>query len=210
MPYISLNLMVPQESSKVQHQLTHDLESLFLVFLHVIRFLSAPSRDIAGDNNRKKTHQIARWHHEPDVEIMFTDKKSDLRDLYIKPELYITEYWRPIAPYLKRLFEAMYPDIQALYTTYTSSITVDQFVSILTEARDHCDKLSEKGINYARVLAPAQKKRPSTTDLHAGGKAKKSRKTGVPKGQLDQGSEQPNTGGTAVGRFSGWKDSSAT
>lgn len=211
---MSLSLMVP--AGEVRHQLSHDLESLFLVFLHVVRFLSAPKGDNTHDNNRVQTHQISRWHHEASPTIMFTDKKSDLRDIFIDPKSYITDYWLPIAPYLKELFEAVYPDIGALFTAQGSSVTTSQFVAILTKARKHCENLHEQPINYAAISASpstANRKRRST-DPNPGRKAKRSRKarattSKLPRSQPAQSSVQVQVTPrkTVVGRFSDWEDS---
>lgn len=205
---MSLSLSSPTRTAEVQHKLAHDLESLFLVFLHIMRFLSSPRGDIESDRNREKTHHISRWHHEPSEKIMFSDKKSDLLEIYIDPETYITQYWRPVAPYLKELFEAVYPDLSFIHRNYDSPITPSTFVSILMKARNHCQDLFETKVNYAEInMAPPSKKRPSTA-LATEQKAKKPRKT--QKRQTVRADPPPNPRRTRVGRFSNWDNSVAT
>ncbi len=162
MPYMSLSISDPKNSAQVKHQLAHDLESLFLVFLHIVRFLSAPRGDNEDDNNRSQHLQIARWHHEEKPAFLFSNKKADLLDVYAEPETYISQYWHPVIPYLKKLFKAVYPDLSFMDRDYSSPITPEAFVSILSQARDFCLTLKENSLNYAVILA-IPKKRPSTT-----------------------------------------------
>lgn len=206
MPYMSLDLSAPTKSAAVKHKLSHDLESLFLVFLHIMRFLSSPRGDIEADNDGELKHQISRWHHEPSPNILFSDKRADLLDIFINPEGYITEYWRPVAPYLKELFTAVYPDISFIHQDYSSPITPSKFISILTGARDHCALLLENKINYAEILPPPSKKRPSST-LPSEKKVKKPRKAKVRQAARDDAQPVPQARKTQVGRFSAWEDS---
>ena len=207
MPYMSLSISDPENSAKVKHQLAHDLESLFLTFLHIVRFLSAPRGDIESDNDRPDHLQIAQWHHEASQAFLFSDKKADLLDVYAEPKTYVTQYWHPIIPYLKKLFEAVYPDLSFIKRDYSSPITPKTFVSILSEARDFCLTLNENSLNYATILA-IPKKRPSTTQT-AETRVKRARKT-KKRPTAAQNNPQPKPRRLQVGRFSNWEDSAAT
>ncbi|KJA13936.1 hypothetical protein HYPSUDRAFT_150995 [Hypholoma sublateritium FD-334 SS-4] len=208
MPYMSLSMTDPANLAKVKHQLAHDLESLFLVFLHIVRFLSAPRGDIESDNDRPQRLQIARWHHEASQAFIFSDKKADLLEVYAEPQTYVTQYWHPVIPYLKKLFEAIYPDLSFINRDYSSPITPKTFVSILLEARNFCSTLNETSLNYATILA-TPKKRPSTTTQTAETRLKRPRNA-KKRPTAARNDPQPKPRRLQVGRFSNWEDSAAT
>ncbi len=66
MPYIALSLTVPTDT-RVVHRLSHDLESLFLVLLHILGFWAEP-----GVTNNVETTSY------PCVTLAYRSKPKDL------------------------------------------------------------------------------------------------------------------------------------
>lgn len=163
MPYMAVDLMQP--SKAVEHRLSHDLESLCLVLIHIIRFTSGPT-GISVGNTIPEPHRVAQWHHEANIAILQDAKKMDLKMISDKPEAFITDYWAPIAPYITKLLNVIYPGLASLDMD-SSAVTGEAFKSVLIEARDHCAKLSEMIPNYAAITENSlPQKRPRPKSLH--------------------------------------------
>ncbi len=81
MPYIALSLTVPTDT-RVVHRLSHDLESLFLVLLHILGFWAEPG---VTNNVETTSYRVSRWHTEANPKILLEDKTNDLRSIYEDP-----------------------------------------------------------------------------------------------------------------------------
>lgn len=172
MPYIALSLTVPTDT-RVVHRLSHDLESLFLVLLHILGFWAEPG---VTNNVETTSYRVSRWHTEANPKILLEDKTNDLRSIYEDPDSFVTGYWRPISPYLKKLFKVVYPNIENVHISDTSSLSAPAFISVLSAALDFCKTLNEKESAYAKVPHVASKKRPPP-DMSDGGAPKRYRIT---------------------------------
>ena len=163
MPYMSIELMQPPEP--VEHRLEHDLESVLLVILHILRFTRGPTANPV-DEGKPRCFNIAIWHHEPAVELIKRHKICDITDWRKNPEAFNTNYWKPIAPFLPKLIDIIYPQDVGV----TGPATCRSFNEVLTAARDYCKTLQEVTSNYAAFVT--KKRKGSAQDR---GKAKQLR-----------------------------------
>jgi hypothetical protein len=99
MPYMAMELMKP--SKPVMHKLRHDLQSVALVFLHIVRFLGGPVGVTVGDILR--SHCVAQWHHEHNITIMKDQNNGDIRLIRKNPAAHVSQYWHPLATYVAQL-----------------------------------------------------------------------------------------------------------
>lgn len=139
------------------HQPCHDLESLFLTALGVIIFTAGP----CGQKRPPTDHvPIARWFNDINREQLYKDKALDLiyYDMEISPS--ITKYWEPLAPYLHRLFRAVWPVGPS--PSATNAATHKEFKDILEEALEALKGLPEVPKSYAQVN---QKRQRDSNDI---------------------------------------------
>ena len=163
MPYMSIELMLPPEP--VEHRLEHDLKSVVLVILHILRFTWEPTANPV-DEGKPCCFKLAIGHHEPAVELIKQHKICDITQWRKNPEAFITNYWKPIAPFLPKLIDIIYPQGVGV----TGPATCRLFNEVLTAARDYCKTLQEVTSNYAAFVT--KKRKGSTRDR---GKAKQVR-----------------------------------
>lgn len=150
MPYMAIDLMKPSEP--VEHRLSHDLESLCMVLIHIVRFTCGPAGTSVGAI--KTSHRVSQWHHEENVTFLKDAKKLDLKEIFDNPGDYISDYWAPITPYISSLLNTVYPGLETLDMN-SRELDSGAFKSILINARNHCATLSEPAANYAAFNPPA-------------------------------------------------------
>ncbi|KIJ90160.1 hypothetical protein K443DRAFT_47013, partial [Laccaria amethystina LaAM-08-1] len=98
-PYMSIDLMQP--SKPLEHRLEHDLESMLLVILHIVRFTCGPTANPSAEV--KQDFNIAIWHYEHTPHLIKGYKRLDIHNMCIEPERFITNYWNPIASQITML-----------------------------------------------------------------------------------------------------------
>lgn len=167
MPYIALSLTVPTDKPVV-HWLLHDLESLFLVLLHILGFWAEPG---VVNNVETTSYRMSCWHTEANPKILLEDKANDLYSIFEDPDSFVTGYWCPITPYLKQLFKVVYPNIKNVHISDTTLLSASAFISVLSAALDFCKTLNEKESGYAKLPCVAPKKCPPP-DMSEGGAPK--------------------------------------
>lgn len=172
MPYMALSLLTSIDKP-ITHRLSHDLESLFPVLLHIVGFWAEPG---VVNNVETTSYRVSRWHTEPNPKILLENKTNDLCSIFEDPGTFVTGYWRPIVPYLKQLFKVVYPNIENVNISDTTSLSASAFIAVLSAALDSCNKLNETESGYAKVPHVALKKRPPP-DMSEGGFPKKYRMT---------------------------------
>lgn len=108
------------------------------------------------------THCVSQWHHERNINVLKDNKEFDLREIWKNPIDYIKTYWEPVAPYIKRLLNVVYPGIVNVEMDSTQ-LTSKAFRAVLVEAHDYCAMLSETAPNYAMFESVSGQKcsRPS-------------------------------------------------
>ena len=144
---MAVNLLNPKLlETPVIHRLAHDLESLCMVLIHIVRFLRGPIGTNKGQVNQK-TYRVSQWHHESDMHALEDYKKLDLKEIAEHPELYVNSYWEPIAPFISKLIYLVYPGI-ATNDMYSTSLKHQEFKNLLIAARNHCSTLGEVPYNY--------------------------------------------------------------
>lgn len=150
MPYMAIELMAPKEP--LVRKLAHDLESVFLVLLHIASFTCGPAGTSVG--KVKISHRVAQWHHEPNIDILIDKKSIDIFYIHKSPDDRLTDYWLPIAPFIKELIAVVYPGVPQC--SMKNEATFERFRDVLTRALNHCRTLQETPSNYAAI-------RPSVT-----------------------------------------------
>ena len=150
MPYISVELTRPKKSCV--RELRHDLESVILVLLHLVRFTCGPPSASVGEV--KVSHRIAQWHHEFDIDVLKDKKQIDILNVHESPAEYLTEYWAPIAPYIRELIEVVYGTGDLLAREVKSQATCETFKAVLVRALEHCQTLSETPVSYPPIQPP--------------------------------------------------------
>lgn len=160
LPYMSVNLLKPSSPDPVIHRLSHDLESLCMILIHIVRFSYGPIGTINGTPN-EQTNRISQWHHESDIETLEDNKKMDLKAIAENPERYINGYWAPIVPYIQKLLYLVYPSI-ATNNMDSTALMHQEFKNVLISARDYCCKIPDFSYNYAafNVSGSIGRKRP--------------------------------------------------
>ena len=143
---------------KYIHGPAHDLESLLQTALGVVTFTNGPC-----GNFRAPTDHVpmARWYNEIDREQLLKDKSIDLITYNKEIEGHFTEYWKPFAPYLRRLVSATWPERTPPMSSQASH---KAFKDILEEALRALKTLSEVPAKYA----PNRQKRARTSDNDEG------------------------------------------
>ncbi|KJA22489.1 hypothetical protein HYPSUDRAFT_122095, partial [Hypholoma sublateritium FD-334 SS-4] len=103
LPYMAVSLLNHKmRQAPLIHRLAHDLESLCMVLIHIVRFSCGPIGTNKGKINRK-TYRVSQWHHESDMQALEDYKKMDLKEIAENPELYVNGYWAPIASFIGKL-----------------------------------------------------------------------------------------------------------
>lgn len=144
------------------HGPAQDLESLLHAALGVMTFTNGP----CGTFRQPTEHvPIARWYNEIDREQLFKDKTVDL--IYYDTEIdkYITEYWKPFAPYLHCLLLATWPTWPQMTPPFLSEASHQPFKDILEEALKAFEALNKAPAKYAPT---SSQKCARTFDKEAG------------------------------------------
>ena len=115
-PYMSVELSRylagDPDYTDFNHRIDHDVESLLLVFLHIVRFTCGPKgnldEDIFVDD---KELNLTQWHHESKIEQVAHHKSVDILRLRSTRTLLrlLPAYWKPIAPHIIKLIDIVYP-----------------------------------------------------------------------------------------------------
>lgn len=162
----------------------HDLESVFLVLLHIFRFTAGPkgsSKDI------KDNQWITRWHNHHDVTISLKElKRLDIQNVLesLRPsddesgpsdnENVRTFYWTPIYPVLKRMLLLFYA--KNVFQFYENDVqrkdtqekvpSIPDFKSLLQEAKEICKRFeeSEPKLGYGWASAPPRPRKRKMAD----------------------------------------------
>lgn len=154
LPFMPLASLDKENRSKYIHSPAHDLESLLHTTLGIVTFTTGPCGQIRAPNDHVP---LARWYNEIDREQLRKDKAIDL--IYYEKEIHdhIPDYWKPFSPYLRRLVDATWPQLDPFSE---STATHDTFRKILREALTYfATNLQETPCNYARVTL--KRSRPS-------------------------------------------------
>lgn len=133
------------------HGPTHDLESLLQTTFAFMCFTTGPCGQVRQPADRVPT---SRWFNEIDREQLLKDKVADLVLYDTEIEEHITDYWKPFAPYLRRLVKATWPTLPPLL----SQATHKEFKKILEEALVAIKKVPERRAKYAPVNHVPQKR----------------------------------------------------
>ena len=141
-----------QNKSSSVRELRHELESVFLVLLNLARFTCGPPGASVGEV--KLSHRIAIWHHEYHIDIMREHKQTDIWNVHESPTEFLTEYWAPIAPYVRELIEVVYGTSYQLARDMKSQATCETFKAVLLRALEHCQTLSETPVSYPPIQLP--------------------------------------------------------
>ncbi len=64
------------------------------------------------------------------------------------PLKYLTEYWEPIAPYIRELIDVIYGTTYRIVDGVKSQATCETFKAVLVRALEHCQTLSETPVNF--------------------------------------------------------------
>lgn len=163
MPYMSVEIQ-PDFSrdldSPFQHRVDHDLESLFLVLLHIVRFTSGPAGDPKKDIISNKLEvRISQWHHEQlEPEIPHT-KSSDLLRLRSAKDIksVLPKYWSPFTANIANLSKIVYPQKTIPLRTGVDIFTV--FRQELVNFLEACKEIEEVPHSYG-VTMPFQSASP--------------------------------------------------
>jgi hypothetical protein len=146
------------------HGPAQDLESLLQTTLGIVTFTNGPcgkfraAGDASGDD---KGVPMARWYNEIDRVQLFKDKTIDLITYDGEIEAYFTEYWKPFAPYLRRLVSATWTKMTPPLSSQASH---KAFKDILEEALEAFKKIPEVPAKYA----PCSQKRTRTSSVEDG------------------------------------------
>lgn len=142
---------------KYIHGPNHDLESLLQTALGIVCFTTGPCGKVRLSTDHVPT---SRWFNDVDREQLFKDKMVDLLLYDREIDQYVTEYWKPFAPYLRRLVKATWPDRTPPLSSHASH---EVFKGILTEALVALKKLAEEPAKYASRVTQ-KRGRPSKGD----------------------------------------------
>ncbi|KJA18805.1 hypothetical protein HYPSUDRAFT_119793, partial [Hypholoma sublateritium FD-334 SS-4] len=100
LPFMPLMALDKKLQGQYIHEPAHDLESLLQTILAIVCF-----NDGACGVTRSADDSVptSRWFNEVDRDQLHKDKTIDLLCYEAEIEPYLTEYWKPFAPFLKRL-----------------------------------------------------------------------------------------------------------
>lgn len=141
---LSRNLAGDPEHQDFQHRIDHNIKSLLLVFLHIVRFTCGPKGDPSQEVYiNDKELSIAQWHHKPLIEQIAHLKAMDILRLR-SPQLLsqvLPAYWKPIAPNILKLIDIVYPS--PTFPLKTGHNIRDTFRKELEIALQACRALEE-------------------------------------------------------------------
>ncbi|KJA27204.1 hypothetical protein HYPSUDRAFT_198478 [Hypholoma sublateritium FD-334 SS-4] len=154
-PYMSIELSINMTGNKVpfEHRMDHDVESLFLAFLHIVRFTPGPAGDPGEDILVTPNEiRISQWHHDTLVANIPHVKGSDILRLRDPDEMasVLPKYWRPLAPNVIRLIDIVYPQVTIPLRTgkNISELFKQELNNILAE----CHKLEDTPHRYGTCM----------------------------------------------------------
>ncbi|KAF8162354.1 hypothetical protein BJ912DRAFT_1068888 [Pholiota molesta] len=151
LPFMPVAALDPKNTGNYTHGPAQDLESLFHVALGVMTFTNGP----CGAPRQPTDHvPIARWYNEIDREQLFKDKTFDLMFFDTEVANHITDYWKPLAPYLRRLFSAIWPTLPQLSAPFLGEESHQACKDILEEALNASKALNEAPAKYAPPPLP--------------------------------------------------------
>ena len=158
LPFMPLAALDKSNRGKYIHGPAHDLESLLQTTLGIVSFTNGPCGKFRAPTERVPT---ARWYNEIDREQLFKDKTIDLITYDMEIDAYITEYWKPFAPYLRRLVLTTWHERTPPLSSQASH---KAFKDILEEALKALKTLAEVPVKYA----PISQKRARTSENEEG------------------------------------------
>lgn len=178
MPYMSVelscNLAGDLAHQGLEHRIDHDIESLLLVFLHIIQFTSGPKGNLNKDIYvNTEEFNVTQWHHEPAKQNIAHMKAIDILRLRSPDELSVLlpAYWKPIIPNIINLIDIVYPS--PTVPLRTGHNIRKAFKKELEVALKKCSILEEAPHDYGTCLpyqTRMRKKRKASTqpDRRAG------------------------------------------
>lgn len=161
--------MTGSSRAPFEHRIDHDIESLLLVLMHIVRFTPGPVGNPKHDILiQPPEFRISQWHHETFVAQIPHLKTSDLMRLRDCEDLQavLPTYWRPIASIIVNLIDIVYP--VPILPLRTGTNLFKAFRQELVNALELCQQLEETPHKYGTSM-PFQtrmppKKRKSTRD----------------------------------------------
>lgn len=140
------------------HEPAHDLESLLQTILAIVCFNNGACGVARSADDSVPT---SRWFNEVDRDQLHKDKTIDLLwyDAEIGPHL--TEYWKPFAPFLRRLVNVTWPQMR---TPLISSPTHQAYIDILKDALKAMHKIDDPLAPYANIRTHGQKRARNKDD----------------------------------------------
>ena len=148
---MSVQLLHPTpRMGPIVHQLSHDLESLCMILIHIMCFTFGPVGTPTSKGQHVENHRVAQWHHEHSLAVLQDLKSVDLHFLYKHPEDYVSEYWAPIAPFLSKLLLVVYPGIQT-FDLDSRKLVFEDFRSTLVDALKYTNTIREEPRKYAAL-----------------------------------------------------------
>ena len=141
---MAVALMKPRDP--IAHRMDHDLESVCYVLLHIVRFSLGPVGTRIGGT--RKSHRVAWWHHQRDIKVIKDNKVLDMQKIIKHPERYLSEYWRPVAPYIVKILK-LFPAKKEHVSDAKINSIYTKFRQNLVDAISHCQILNETPFPYA-------------------------------------------------------------
>ncbi|KJA13533.1 hypothetical protein HYPSUDRAFT_209461 [Hypholoma sublateritium FD-334 SS-4] len=149
--YMSIELSINMTGNKVpfEYRMDHDMESLFLEFLHIVRFTPGPTGNPGEDILVMPNEiRISQWHHDTLVANIPHVKGSDILRLHDPDKMasVLPKYWSPLAPNVIKLINIIYPQVTIPLCTgkNISKLFKQELNNILAE----CHKLEDTPHRY--------------------------------------------------------------
>jgi hypothetical protein len=158
LPFMPLDALDKSNCGKYIHGPAHDLESLLQTALGIVTFTNGPCGKFRALNDHVP---MARWYNEIDREQLLKDKSIDLITYEKEIEGHFTEYWKPFAPFIRRLVSATWSERTPPMSSQASHKV---FIEILEEALEALKTLAEAPAKYA----PNYQKRARTSNNDEG------------------------------------------
>ncbi|KJA14393.1 hypothetical protein HYPSUDRAFT_208743 [Hypholoma sublateritium FD-334 SS-4] len=170
-PYMSVDLLYPPpRGGAIAHQLSHDIESLCMILIHIMYFTSGPVGAEVSKPSTSREQHVSQWHHEDNFSVLRDLKSVDLKYLAQYPKDFVNEYWVPAAPFLSKLLRIVYPGIKEVDMD-SRNLLFQRFRSILIDALQHISTIHEVPHKYAALTqykpAGAPQKCPQIETLDA-------------------------------------------
>lgn len=148
---MSVDLLYPTlRTGPIIHQLSHDIESLCMILIHIVCFTFGPVGAHLCKPSSLREQRISQWHHEDNLSVLRDLKSMDLKYLCQYPEDFVSEYWAPIAPFLSRLLRVVYPGIKEVEMD-SRKFVFEDFRSTLIDALNHLSMIPEAPHKYAAL-----------------------------------------------------------